>query len=111
MWWAFDRIAERRIADAMAQGVFDDLPGKGKPVCLDDDALIPAELRLAYRVLKNSGYVTDEVRTRREIGEIEGALKDMPQGAPRVGAVRRLSLLRTRLEANDSRRGRQPSGL
>src|SRR5688572_32819466 len=51
-----DFIAEQRIAEAIANGDFDDLPGSGKPLELDDDALIPEELRLAYRILKNAGY-------------------------------------------------------
>lgn len=55
-------IAERRIAEALAKGELDELPGAGKPLELDDDALIPEELRMAYRILKNAGYAPEEVR-------------------------------------------------
>ena len=57
-----DLIAERRIEEAIANGELDDLPGAGKPLALDDDALVPEDLRMAYRILKNAGYVPEEVR-------------------------------------------------
>ena len=58
-----DLIAERRIEEAIANGELDDLPGAGKPLALDDDALIPEDLRMAYRILKNAGYAPEEVRS------------------------------------------------
>jgi hypothetical protein len=61
-------IAERKISEAMARGDFDDLPGRGKPLALEDElAGVPAELRMAYKILKNAGFVPPEVELRREI--------------------------------------------
>ncbi|HXV22455.1 MAG TPA: DUF1992 domain-containing protein [Desulfuromonadales bacterium] len=61
-------IAERKISEAMARGEFDDLPGRGKPLALEDElAGVPAELRMAYKILKNAGFVPPEVELRREI--------------------------------------------
>ena len=57
-----DLIAERRIAEAAANGELDNLPGAGKPLELDDDALVPEDLRMAHRILKNAGYAPEEVR-------------------------------------------------
>jgi hypothetical protein len=86
-------LAERRIAEAVANGELDDLPGAGAPLQLDDDALIPEELRLAYRILKNAGYVPEEVRALNEIAELERiALGD-------ATAMKKLSLLKARIEA------------
>ena len=49
-------LAERRIEEAIARGEFDDLPGAGQPLDLDDlDPLLPEELRMAYRLRKNAG--------------------------------------------------------
>jgi len=45
-----ESIAERRIGEAVANGELDNLPGAGKPLELDDDALVPEELRCAYRI-------------------------------------------------------------
>lgn len=53
----FDLIAERKIAEAFARGEFDDLPGAGRSLELDDDTLVPEDLRAAYRILKNAGFV------------------------------------------------------
>ena len=48
-------IAEERIAKAIARGEFDNLPGQGRPLNLDDeDPLWPEEVRMARRILKNS---------------------------------------------------------
>ncbi len=94
-----DRIAERRIEEAMARGELDDLPGTGKPLALDDDALVPAELRMAYRVLKNAGCLPPEVALRREMGSVEALLARSEDDADRARAARRLSMLATRLEA------------
>ena len=58
---AFELIAERKIAEAAAQGEFDGLPGSGKPLVLDDDLLVPEEQRMANRILRNAGFVPREV--------------------------------------------------
>ena len=62
-----------RIAEAMAEGAFDDLPGAGKPLALDDDTLVPEDLRVAYRILKNAGFLPPEVESRRETRRRRGA--------------------------------------
>ena len=50
-------LAERKIEEAIARGEFDDLPGQGLPLDLDDeDPLWPEEMRMARRILRNSGY-------------------------------------------------------
>jgi len=68
---AFDLIARRRIEEAMERGEFDDLPGQGRPLDFSDEAHIPPEQRVAYRVLKNSGYVPEGVLLRRRLAELE----------------------------------------
>ena len=45
-----DSIAEIKIAEAIANGELDDLPGTGKPLELDDDSLVPEDLRMAHRI-------------------------------------------------------------
>ncbi len=58
--WA--SIAEQRIAEAQERGSFDNLEGRGRPQVLDDDALVPPDLRMAYKVLKNAGYLPPEAQ-------------------------------------------------
>ena len=71
----FAVIAERRIVEAMEQGEFDDLPGKGRPLSLgDDDPMVPPELRMAYRMLKNAGFLPPELELRKEILRLQDLL-------------------------------------
>ncbi len=93
-----DKIAEAQILQALERGDLDDLPGAGKPLTLGDESLVPEELRMAYRILKNAGYVPEEVRLRRSIGDLEHLL-DHLEGEEYAGALKRLSLLRARLSA------------
>lgn len=53
--WLLDQWAERHIIEAQRKGEFDNLPGRGEPLILDDDSHVPAELRAGYRLLKNAG--------------------------------------------------------
>jgi len=63
-------LAERRIEEAIARGEFDDLPGAGRPLELDDvDPLLPEELRLAYRILRNAGFSPGAVDETAERGK------------------------------------------
>jgi hypothetical protein len=100
MSFAFlERIAEEKIREAAARGEFDNLPGAGQPLPDEDDlALVPPELRMAYRVMKNAGYIPDEVRLRREIEDVTRLLDLCEERSPdfREGLTR-LHLLMQRL--------------
>jgi len=62
----FDRIVEERIRTAQSEGAFDNLPGRGQPLNLDDDSSVPEDLRLAFKVLKNSHCLPIEMELRKE---------------------------------------------
>ena len=55
---------------------------------------------MAYRILKNAGFVPPEVEQIREIGELERLVLREAESADaaRLRAVKRLALLRTKLE-------------
>jgi len=95
--YLLDQIVERRIAEAQSRREFDALPGAGQPLALDDDSLVPAELRVAYRLLRNAGYVPDEVRLLREIGSAEQLIAQAVDEADRAVASARLRYLLDRL--------------
>lgn len=101
-----DQIAEARIQEAIEQGELRDLPGEGKPLWLDDDSAIPEELRVAYRILKNAGFLPPELQLRKEVREAEQLLQQLPEGE-RSRARIRLELLQLRLAASR----RQPINL
>ena len=95
--WLIDQLAEQRIHEAAGQGAFDDLPGAGQPLSLDDDAAVPAELRTAYRLLKNAGYLPPELQLRRDIAAAEQLLALAEQAEERADHARRLRYLMVRL--------------
>jgi hypothetical protein len=75
-----DFLVEQRLEEAVSRGELSNLPGEGRPLELDDDPLVPEELRAAYRILKNAGLVPPEVEAL----------------SARSKALRKLALLRTR---------------
>ncbi len=99
-----DQIAEQRIREAMERGEFDDLPGQGEPIDLDDDSMVPEDLRMAWRILRNAGFVPPEVALRREIRDAEELLAAAAGDEDRGRAARRLRYLRSRLELEGGRR-------
>jgi len=64
---ALERVAEKRINEAIQRGEFDNLPGSGEPLNLEDDRQIPNDLRLAYKVLRNADCLPPELELKKEI--------------------------------------------
>ena len=73
---AISLIAERRIAEAQEEGAFDNLPGAGRPLELEDDSMVPEDLRMAYKVLRNAGYLPPQLDTAREIQTVMDLLEN-----------------------------------
>jgi DnaJ-like protein len=71
----FQTIVEERILEAQRAGAFDNLPGKGKPLKLEDDTWVPEDLRVAYKVLKNARVLPPEVELLKDIHTLEDLLK------------------------------------
>jgi hypothetical protein len=93
---SLDHLIERRIREAQLRGEFDDLPGTGAPLDLDDDSLVPGELRVAYRILKNAGYVPPEVEALRDVRQLEQALADTQAPDERTRLLARVNALLSR---------------
>lgn len=63
---------EEHIRRAMQEGKFDDLPGKGKPLHLDENPHEDEAWRLSYHLLREAGYSLPWIETIKEIeAEIE----------------------------------------
>ena len=67
MQFQFEILAERKILEAIEDGVFDNVPGKGCPLNLESDASIPVEIRAAHRVLKNANAAPDWVQLNKAL--------------------------------------------
>lgn len=61
----FDYIDEQ-IREAQERGEFDNLPGAGKPLNLDD-TLFTGDKAMAYSLLKQNGYAPPEIELAKEI--------------------------------------------
>lgn len=94
---AWHKLAEQRIKEACERGELEDLPGKGQPLKLEDESRIPAELRLAYKVLKNAGYVPPEIDVQKELRQVEDLLASAPDEKERYKALKRLNFLTMKL--------------
>ena len=68
-------LVERKIAEAIARGEFDNLPGAGKPLDLDDDPLVPEELRVANRILRNAGFVPPEMAQLAQVNQLIASIE------------------------------------
>ena len=70
---------EELLRKAMKEGKFDNLPGKGKPIHLEDpNPHADPNWDLAYGILKDAGYSLPWIEARREIeADIEAARKDL----------------------------------
>ncbi|PLX49525.1 MAG: DUF1992 domain-containing protein [Desulfobulbaceae bacterium] len=100
---AFRLIAERRLNQAIADGTLTFHQWKDVPLVLEDDSFVPADLKMAYKILKNSGHLPQEVLDRREVQRLEELIATCEDEHVRLRQMRKLSLLLTRMEARGSR--------
>lgn len=91
-------IAESRIKEAERKGEFEELPGKGKPLELEDDSMVPPELRMAYKALKNGGYLPPEVQLRKDIHSALDLLEYMEDEKERYSQMQKVNLLFERIK-------------
>ena len=98
-----ERLAEERIRDAIQRGEFDNLPGRGKPLDLEDDRHIPDDLRLAYKVLKNAACLPPELELKKEIRKAEELLSSMEDEGQKYRQLQKLNFLVMKL--NEMRKG------
>ncbi len=70
----FAILAENKIREAMLKGDFEDLPGQGEPLKIDDLSRVPEELRASYILLKNAGVLPEEMQLQKEIVNLQNLL-------------------------------------
>ena len=95
----WDAIIEAKIQQAQRAGVFDNLPGAGRPLDLTEDELVPEDLRMAYRILRNAGCVPAEIEERKEAASLRKLVAATADTPERRRALAKLALLEARLDA------------
>lgn len=71
MSWTF---VERKLEEEARRGAFDHLPGAGEPLDLSENPFVPADWRLAFKILKDHRIVPEFVERRKEIEAIRGEM-------------------------------------
>jgi DnaJ homologue, subfamily C, member 28, conserved domain len=87
----YEKIVEQRIKEAVEKGEFDNLPGKGKPIPLEDDSYVPEDLRLAYKLLKNADCLPPELVEKKEILQMEDMLAAIPDEKDRYRLIKKIN--------------------
>jgi len=85
------RIVEQRIREALERGEFDNLPGQGEPLNLEDDSNVPEDLRLAYRILKNADCLPPELELKKEIRQMEDLLENIPDEREKYRQIKKIN--------------------
>lgn len=89
----FDKIADERIREAINRGEFENLSGKGQPLDLEDDSHLPADLRMAYKILKNADCLPPELELRKEIKTTEALLAGIKDTQEKYKQMKKLNYL------------------
>jgi len=94
----FQRLAEQRILEAQRKGEFDHLPGKGKPLELEDLRWVPDELRIGYIILKNAHVLPPEAELLKDIHILEDLLKHVEDEGERKALAKSIQWKVIRLD-------------
>lgn len=86
------KVAEGKIQEAIEEGKFDNLPGKGKPLVFDDDPATPAHIRMANKVLKNAGALPEWLQIRKDILEEREEIEKLKARLVRDNQLKRARL-------------------
>jgi hypothetical protein len=86
---ALSRIVEARIREAIERGELDRLPGRGKPIDLEDLSRVPAELRLGFKILKDAGVLPEELALHEEVLSLERLLAAVEDDGEETAGLRK----------------------
>ncbi len=106
----FSMLAEQKIEEAVRNGELDNLPMAGKKLPVDDLSHIPEDLRMSYRIMKNAGYVPEEVSLRKECIRLYDLLNAAQHDGEQEQLRRKLNEKQLRLQMLLEQRGLGSSG-
>jgi len=93
------RIAEKKIQEAMKTRDFTSSKWKNKPLPLENDTNIPADLKMAYKILKNSGYLPPEIEEKKEVQRLEELIATTEDEHERLRQMKKLNVLLLKIDA------------
>jgi hypothetical protein len=89
--FGLQKIIEQKIREAQVKGEFDDLPGTGKPVEIEDDRHVPEDLRMAYKILKNANCIPPELELKKEIRRMEDMLENLSDEKEKYRQIKKIN--------------------
>lgn len=92
-------IAEQKILQAMQERDLSDSKYKYKPLPMEDDSFVPDDLKMAYKILKNSGFLPPEIEERKEIKRLEDLITSTSDEAERLRQMKKLDVLLMKVNA------------
>ncbi|MDD5543032.1 MAG: DUF1992 domain-containing protein [Acidobacteriia bacterium] len=109
---SFEKIAEQKIREAMENGEFDNLPGRGQPLDLESYFALPEDLRMAYSILKNANVLPPEVELLKEINSLREKSAKCPDKTKRHDLEKQLADRQLKLDllVEHYRRKQRPAG-
>ncbi|MDK2955459.1 MAG: hypothetical protein PWQ57_955 [Desulfovibrionales bacterium] len=97
------KIAEEKILDSMNRGEFQNLEGQGRPIVYEDDSMIPEDLRMAYKILKNSGHTPPEIEQEKEIRSAIDLLEHFEDEKEKYKQIQKVNYMITQLNLKYNR--------
>jgi hypothetical protein len=85
-------LAEQAILEAQRRGEFERLQGQGQPLPQENDPFMPETLRMAYKVLKNAGYVPPEIQAQREVRSLIECLEQETDESRKMRQIQKVQL-------------------
>ena len=69
-----ESLTEKKLREAIENGEFDDLPGKGEPIDLRENPFEDPDLRVVHRLMRNAGFAPAWIEERKDLeAELEAA--------------------------------------
>lgn len=107
---SWEKLAQNRIEEAIATGEFDDLPGRGQPLDLDEYFALPPAERTGAALLKNAGVIPPEAEMLKSVAALEASMERCLDPDERVRLQAELQEVRVAFSLAMERRRRRDSG-
>jgi hypothetical protein len=98
---SWESLSERLIREAQEAGAFDQLPGHGRPLVLEDHTFA-GELALAHHLLRNAGLAPPWIEADKEVRDLDRRVASLLARAERAPVSSRDRLARELAELADA---------
>lgn len=90
-WMSIETAIEKKIREAIENGEFDNLPGRGKPLDLDAYFNTPEDLRMAFALLQSNEFVPAEVELLKEMERLKKDMGECDDAESRAAITKKIN--------------------